>query len=74
VNLFETLFDQCRLEERVTRIEGVVVGLVTKNQDPDGQGRVKVKFPCSAIRTRATGRAWPRRWRGQTGARTFCRK
>jgi phage protein D len=24
---------------------GVVVGLVTNNQDPDGQGRVKVKFP-----------------------------
>jgi uncharacterized protein involved in type VI secretion and phage assembly len=45
VNLFETLFDQRRLEERATRIEGVVVGLVTNNQDPDGQGRVKVKFP-----------------------------
>jgi phage protein D/phage baseplate assembly protein gpV len=24
---------------------GVVIGLVTNNQDPDGQGRVKVKFP-----------------------------
>jgi uncharacterized protein involved in type VI secretion and phage assembly len=45
VNLFETLFDQSRQEERATRIEGVVVGLVTNNQDPDGQGRVKVKFP-----------------------------
>jgi uncharacterized protein involved in type VI secretion and phage assembly len=45
VNLFETLFDQSRMEERATRIEGVVVGLVTNNQDPDGQGRVKVKFP-----------------------------
>ena len=45
MNLFETLFDQSRLEERATRIDGVVVGLVTNNQDPDGQGRVKVKFP-----------------------------
>ncbi len=24
---------------------GVVMGLVTNNQDPDGQGRIKVKFP-----------------------------
>ena len=27
------------------RIYGVVVGVVTNNQDPDGQGRVKVRFP-----------------------------
>jgi len=27
------------------RINGVVVGVVTNNQDPDGMGRVKVKFP-----------------------------
>src|SRR5215472_353851 len=27
------------------RIYGVVVGIVTNNQDPDGMGRVKVKFP-----------------------------
>jgi uncharacterized protein involved in type VI secretion and phage assembly len=27
------------------RIYGVVVGLVTNNQDPDGVGRVKVRFP-----------------------------
>lgn len=35
-------------EERglgVSRINGVVVGVVTNNQDPDGMGRVKVKFP-----------------------------
>src|SRR2546421_452058 len=35
-------------EERASkhgRIAGVVVGVVTNNQDPDGLGRVKVKFP-----------------------------
>jgi uncharacterized protein involved in type VI secretion and phage assembly len=28
-----------------SRIHGVVVGVVTNNQDPEGMGRVKVKFP-----------------------------
>jgi uncharacterized protein involved in type VI secretion and phage assembly len=28
-----------------TRIQGVVSGVVTNNQDPDGMGRVKVRFP-----------------------------
>lgn len=32
-------------EKRMARISGVVVGIVTNNQDPDGMGRVKVKFP-----------------------------
>jgi uncharacterized protein involved in type VI secretion and phage assembly len=45
VNLFETLLDQRHMEERDSRIQGVVVGIVTNNQDPDGHGRVKVKFP-----------------------------
>ena len=27
------------------RISGVVIGVITSNQDPDGMGRVKVKFP-----------------------------
>jgi uncharacterized protein involved in type VI secretion and phage assembly len=27
------------------RIQGVVTGVVTNNQDPDGMGRVKVRFP-----------------------------
>lgn len=30
---------------RPTRVYGVVVGLVTNNQDPDGIGRVKLRFP-----------------------------
>jgi uncharacterized protein involved in type VI secretion and phage assembly len=32
-------------ESSTSRINGVVVGVVTNNQDPDGMGRVKVKFP-----------------------------
>jgi uncharacterized protein involved in type VI secretion and phage assembly len=32
-------------ESRQGRIIGVVVGVVTNNQDPDSLGRVKVKFP-----------------------------
>ncbi|APR87704.1 VgrG protein [Minicystis rosea] len=31
--------------DRSGRIHGVVVGVVTNNQDPDGLGRVKLKFP-----------------------------
>ena len=27
------------------RLFGLVVGVVTNNQDPDGLGRVKVRFP-----------------------------
>lgn len=36
---------QDRGETRENRIWGVVVGIVTNNQDPDGMGRVRVKFP-----------------------------
>ena len=31
--------------DRSSKIYGVVVGIVTNNQDPDHMGRVKVKFP-----------------------------
>ncbi len=41
MNFFDALIDR----EDTTRITGVVVGVVTNNQDPDGMGRVKVKFP-----------------------------
>jgi uncharacterized protein involved in type VI secretion and phage assembly len=34
-----------QLTEDTGRIHGVVIGIVTNNQDPDKLGRVKVKFP-----------------------------
>ena len=45
MNLFDLLTDVEKGDTTVHRIYGVVVGLVTNNQDPDGLGRVKVKFP-----------------------------
>lgn len=45
MNLLEVLSSQTDREEVHSRIYGVVVGVVTNNQDPDGLGRVKVKFP-----------------------------
>jgi uncharacterized protein involved in type VI secretion and phage assembly len=44
VNLSDILLNSDRNTER-ERFYGVVVGLVTNNQDTDGLGRVKVKFP-----------------------------
>jgi len=41
VNFFDALLER----DHTARITGVVVGVVTNNQDPDGLGRVKVKFP-----------------------------
>lgn len=41
--LFDDLADHS--EAALGRVHGVVVGLVTNNQDPDGMGRVKVQFP-----------------------------
>ncbi|MFL6337414.1 MAG: phage baseplate assembly protein V [Pyrinomonadaceae bacterium] len=42
MNLFDALTDE---RAAASRFSGVVVGVVTNNQDPDGMGRVKVKFP-----------------------------
>ena len=43
MSLYDVVFP---LGEKLThRVTGVVVGVVTNNQDPDGMGRVKVKFP-----------------------------
>ncbi len=44
MNLLDVLTGDERDDARA-RIVGVVVGVVTNNQDPDGMGRVKVKFP-----------------------------
>ena len=45
MNLFDLLTDVDKRDGSGQRIYGVVVGVVTNNQDPDGLGRVKVKFP-----------------------------
>jgi uncharacterized protein involved in type VI secretion and phage assembly len=45
VSLFDALLDAEAREAASRRISGVVVGLVTNNKDPEGLGRVKVKFP-----------------------------
>ncbi|MCM8627311.1 phage baseplate assembly protein V [Accumulibacter sp.] len=38
-------FDGLLERDADSRISGVVVGVVTNNQDPDGLGRVKLRFP-----------------------------
>lgn len=41
-----SILDALESEDQVgRRIAGVVAGIVTNNQDPDGLGRVKLKFP-----------------------------
>jgi uncharacterized protein involved in type VI secretion and phage assembly len=45
MNLLDVLNNPVDQERRTGRIHGVVVGVVTNNQDPDKMGRVKVKFP-----------------------------
>ncbi|HTR14872.1 MAG TPA: phage baseplate assembly protein V [Roseiarcus sp.] len=45
MSFFDLLKESAEQERGVGRIYGVVVGVVTNNQDPDGLARVKVKFP-----------------------------
>jgi uncharacterized protein involved in type VI secretion and phage assembly len=45
MSFFDVLIDTEEWEAIASRIHGVVVGVVTNNQDPEGMGRVKVKFP-----------------------------
>ena len=45
MRMFDLLTDSRERESEESRINGVVVGVVTNNEDPEGLGRVKVKFP-----------------------------
>jgi Uncharacterized protein conserved in bacteria len=45
VSLSELLDNLEKDDRAAQRIYGVTVGVVTNNQDPDGMGRVKVRFP-----------------------------
>lgn len=45
MSLMEIMKSTINEEARANRISGVVIGVVTNNQDQDGMGRVKVKFP-----------------------------
>ncbi len=42
MSLANALQDQA---EQRSRIEGILIGIVTENEDPEGRGRVKVKYP-----------------------------
>jgi uncharacterized protein involved in type VI secretion and phage assembly len=45
MSLFDLLHDDDEALREGKRINGVAVGIVTNNRDPDGLGRIKVKFP-----------------------------
>lgn len=45
MTLFELMGDPEEEASRVGRTSGVVIGVVTNNQDEEGLGRVKVRFP-----------------------------
>lgn len=45
MNMIELLSKDLDHHERAGKIFGVVIGVVTNNQDPDKLGRVKVSFP-----------------------------
>ncbi len=45
MSLLGMLLEPQEGKEPTSRVFGVVIGIVTNNQDPDGGGRVKVRFP-----------------------------
>jgi uncharacterized protein involved in type VI secretion and phage assembly len=46
--MMDELFADPPYGSGLARIPGVVVGIVTNNQDPDGMGRIKVRLPFSS--------------------------
>ena len=42
---FDVFFDMETRQAIANRIQGVVIGIVTNNQDPEELNRVRVKFP-----------------------------
>jgi uncharacterized protein involved in type VI secretion and phage assembly len=48
MNVLHTIIDVEEREAATSRVFGVVVGVVTNNQDPDAMGRVKVKLPWAS--------------------------
>jgi len=40
-----SLLDNGEHEQSAFRVTGVVIGIVTNNKDPEGMGRLKVRFP-----------------------------
>jgi uncharacterized protein involved in type VI secretion and phage assembly len=45
MNVIDLLTDDQEQQRKARRVAGVAVGIITNNQDPQGLGRVKVKFP-----------------------------
>lgn len=48
MSLFDALTNEEEERARAQRINGAVTGIVTNNRDPEGHGRIKIRFPWLA--------------------------